>query len=77
MGKYVFETNLEKSIICEKEQPKDTPFSKIDTTPVVDTNLLKRIMLATLPETKRQRMQAILMTQNKEIENKENEDTQS
>ena len=76
MDKYVFEMNLEKSIICEKEQPNDTPSSKIDNTPDVDTNLLKRIMLVTLPDPKRQRMQ-VMMSQNKEIENKENEDTES
>jgi len=76
LDEYAFELNLEKSIICVKEQPDDTPFSSIDNTPVVDTNLLRQIMLTSLPEAKKKRMQE-MMTQNKETENKENETTQS
>ena len=67
--------NRDKSIICEKEQTDDTPFSTIDNTPDVDINVQKQIMLATLPEPKRRRIEA-MMTRNKENENKENEDTQ-
>ena len=76
MDEYAFELDLDKSIICSKEQPDDTPFSSIDNTPVVDTNLLRQIMLTSLPEARKKRMEE-MMVKNKENENKENETTPS
>jgi hypothetical protein len=76
LDEYAFELDLDKSIICSKEQPDDTPFSSIDNTPVVDTNLLRQIMLTSLPEARKKRMEE-MMVKNKENENKENETTPS
>ena len=76
LDEYAFELDLDKSIICAKEQPDDAPFSSIDNTPVVDTNLCRQIMLTGLPTERKKRIQE-MMTKNKENDNnKENETTQ-